>query len=116
MPQINYEPYAKFPEVKGVFVGGCVEHGDGSSFRRIAHAHTSGPDKGMVCVRSPKRLWHMDGAPKPSLTMVHELAHIVTNQGHTDKWRKSYKELSKQFWGFEIPDSWDYKLTKKVSK
>lgn len=114
MPLIEYGPYKEFPQVAGVFLGGCVERGDGSSFRRVAHAHTEGTHKGFICVRSPKRLWHMDGEPKPSLTMVHELAHIVSGAGHTDPFRKAYKELSMKFWGFEIPDSWDRALVKKL--
>lgn len=116
MPLITYAPYADFSQVRGVFLGGCVERGDGSSFRRIAHAHTEGVHTGFICVRSAKRLWYMGSITKPSLTMVHELAHIVSGQGHTDKFRKAYKELSFKFWGFEIPDSWDRTLVKKLKK
>ena len=117
MPKIPYQPFAQFTQLKGVFLGGGVDRGDGSSFRRIAHAHTNlkEPNGGFICVRSPKRLWYMGAeGTKPSLTMIHELAHIVVGQGHTDKFRKAYKELSKQFWGYEIPDSWDRSLVKKV--
>ena len=93
MPKIEYEPFEKYPEVKGVFVGGCARRGDGSSFRARAHAHCFGNDEfaGWICVRSPKRLY----APsdKPSKTMLHELAHILTKQGHTKKWAMMLKEL-----------------------
>lgn len=96
MPAIKM--FSEHPEVKGVFVGGCVERGDGSSFRAIAHAHTSKRDEqhGWICVRSPKRLYTANGTP--SQTMLHELAHIVTGQGHTDKWRTKAREL-----GYRVP-------------
>lgn len=81
MPLMDYQ----FPEPYGVvkvFVGGCVERGDGSSFRRKAHAHCSknDPHRGTICVRSPKRLFTPSG--KPSYLMWHELAHILTGHGH----------------------------------
>ncbi len=58
MPQLQFEEFAKYPQFKGLFVGGCVERGDGSRFRRKAHAHTSKRDalRGWICVLSPKRL------------------------------------------------------------
>ncbi len=42
----------------GVFVGGCIDRGEGSSFRARAHAHTSlvSPHYGWVCVRA---LWRV---------------------------------------------------------
>ncbi len=74
-----------------MFVGGCVERGDGSSFRAKAHAHTHSDDayNGWICVRSAKRL----GNGKPSMLMLHELAHILTGHGHDDTWRKKLREL-----------------------
>lgn len=90
MPVIE-NMFSQHPQVKGIFVGGCVDRGDGSSFRKIAHAHTQEKNHGWICVRSPKRLYMADG--KPSQVMLHELAHILTNQGHTDKWRLKMKEI-----------------------
>ena len=69
------------PELRGVFVGGCVERGKGSRFRAKAHAHTSGPHRGWICFRNVVAL--ADRA-----TRLHELAHVVTREGHTRRWRE----------------------------
>jgi len=76
--------------VQGIFVGGCVERGDGSSFRRKAHAHnyTKYPYWGWVCIRSAKRLW-LDGTGKPSTLLWHEAGHI---------WRRSWTEDQVEAW------------------
>jgi len=66
--------------LKGIYTGGCVARGDGSSFRAKAHAHTSGPFDGWICVRRADRV-------ADELLMLHELAHIITGHGHTDTWR-----------------------------
>ncbi len=89
MPIVKYPYFTHYPEFEGLFVGGCVERGDGSSFRAKAHAHTSGEYKGWICVRSVKRL----GNGKPSMLMLHELAHILTGHGHDDVWRKKVREV-----------------------
>lgn len=84
--------FKDFPNVP-VFIGGCIDRGRGSSFRRKAHAHISGcTNAGFICVRSIKRVFMRDGI-RPSHLMIHELAHIVSNQGHTDKWRKTVHKL-----------------------
>jgi hypothetical protein len=89
----EFEPYGV-----QVFVGGCAKRGDGSSFRAQAHAHNDNKTRaqqqffGWICVRSQKRLRTASG--KPSRTMMHELAHILTpNHGHDDAWRKKMVEL-----------------------
>jgi hypothetical protein len=82
------------PEVKGVFVGGCVERGIGSSFRRTAHAHNSKKDEhfGWICVRSAKRVLTDSG--KPTALMMHEYAHILCpNHGHDALWRETITRL-----------------------
>lgn len=81
LPQSEWPEELKHPEVKGVFVGGCVERGVGSRFRRKAHAHTHGEHRGWICYLSEKRL-------KSKLLNLHELAHIVTREGHTKRWRE----------------------------
>ena len=86
MGMITDHEILKFPDVKGVFVWGCVERGDGSRFRAKAHAHTSGNYWGWVCVLSAKRL-------SERMLMLHEAAHIMTCAGHTDKWRAKLLEI-----------------------
>jgi hypothetical protein len=95
MPKTNYV----FPDPIGtvpVFVGGCVERGDGSMFRRKAHAHNQkkDPNFGTICVLSAKRLYTPSG--NVSNLMWHEVAHILTpNHGHDDKFRAKLKEIMK---------------------
>lgn len=85
------------------FVGGCVERGEDSSFRRKAHAHNQGGSAyfGWICVRSAKRLGRVvvgyDGGVEvvaPSRLLWHEYAHILTpGHWHDDAWRAKMREL-----------------------
>jgi len=96
LPKVDFKgflPLEQWPkelqhtEVKGVFVGGCVKRGVGSRFRAKAHAHTFGNDyQGWICFLSAKRLSSKE-------LCIHEAAHIITGEGHTDKWREKVKEL-----------------------
>ena len=71
---------------RGIFLGGCIERKEGSSFRAKAHAHCYKGDRyyGWICIRSSKRLYQING--KPSRLLVHEIAHLLTPYGcHTNK-------------------------------
>jgi hypothetical protein len=102
LAQASYEEgvykVPEWPEVKGVFIGGCVERGVGSSFRAKAHAHNMKKDAyfGWICVRSIKRVGEVKGNViiKPSQLLWHEYVHILTpDHWHDDTWRKKMKEL-----------------------
>lgn len=100
---MKLKPY--WPELAGIFVGGCVERGEGSSFRKAAHAHNHRRDPffGWVCVRSWRRIgtfvalehaeWDAE-VTKPSRLLWHEYVHILCpNHSHDDKWRAMMRAL-----------------------
>ena len=92
-------------ECRGIFVGGCVERGEGSSFRAKAECHNdpSYPNYGWICVRALKRVGEytvftgseFDGElTKPSMLMLHEYAHLLApKQGHTAEFYRQLRGL-----------------------
>lgn len=77
---------------RGVFVGGCIKRKEGSSFRGKAHAHycrgkwSEQKYGGWICIRSTKRAKQIN-------LLKHELAHIITNEGHTKKFYQCIRRL-----------------------
>jgi hypothetical protein len=61
--------------VAGVFVGGCMGRGGGSSFRAAAHTHTKTEPLNWICIRSAKRVLTPSG--QPSRLLLHEVAHVL---------------------------------------
>lgn len=86
VPPDGIPEIVRHPELAGIFIGGCVERGVGSSFRAMAHAHIEGEHLGWICIRGWRRLYQKS-------LLLHELAHVLTRQGHTDKWRRKLREL-----------------------
>lgn len=81
LPRRQWPQLLRHPKVQGVFVGGCVDRGIGYRFRHMAHAHIVGPYLGWICFRSGR---HVDRRE----LLLHELAHVVTQEGHTRTWRE----------------------------
>ena len=97
-------PQDMLPDVVGVYVGGCINTGLGTLRGNAdAHAHVSPRDRyrGWVCFQHPDDL-------KDKATRMHELAHIRTGQGHTDKWRAEMARL-----GQPIPRSNQRRVQKR---
>lgn len=94
------------PDVKGVYVGGCIRTGIGTLKRNAnAHAHIGKDNshEGWVCFQHPDQL-------KSKAIRMHELAHIRTDHGHTDRWRAEMARL-----GQPIPDRNKRKKSRKRS-
>lgn len=95
--KVGYGPQvvpSGLPGVQGIFVGGCVERGIGSSFRHRGHAHNERKDplRGWICIRSAYRVY--TDAMQPTRLLWHEYAHILTpGHGHDDKWREAMRYL-----------------------
>lgn len=75
---------------KGVHIGPtCI---DGSPFTQtergdpeMAHAHTTGcPPVGFICAKTLSAFREL---------LVHEIAHLAADSGHTDSWRRSVRRL-----------------------
>jgi hypothetical protein len=90
----------RHPAVKNICVGRCVNHdewqdtdADTGRDRELAHAHF-GPGKGSgwICVRNPNDVLRR-GSKHVSANVMHELAHLISQSGHTDKWRHAMAEL-----------------------
>jgi hypothetical protein len=96
--------------VKGVFVGGCIATGVGliSSRKGLrceeAHAHVEGLHQGWVCFQIPADLDSKE-------LRMHELAHIMSGEGHTKAWRAKMTEL-----GQEIPPRYQPRKRLKRSR
>ena len=130
---MRLRPPRQWKEVKGIFVGGCVKRGEGSSFRAKAHCHNckAYPYFGWICVRSAKRIgsYHLfderladigivnyqefEGAiDKPSQLLIHEYAHLLApGQGHTPTFYRQLKDV-----GGHITADDRYRAPKAVKK
>jgi hypothetical protein len=80
LPREAWPEDLRHPEVKGVAVGGCGPKGTRLG-RLHAHAHTGGASRGWICFRSRVTFGE-------KTTRLHELAHVVTREGHTRRWRE----------------------------
>jgi hypothetical protein len=71
-----------YKEVKGIWIGGCIEGawGDGGLVAAHAHSFREDPYCGWIC--SPYR-WVLDDQD----ILLHELAHILSEQDHNFIWK-----------------------------
>ena len=81
----------KCSKLKGCYIGGCIANPSKKWSTKIygaAHAHTAGDHKGFICFHTVKDF-------QKQTTCAHELAHIITEKGHTYNWAKTYVSLIK---------------------
>lgn len=84
--------------VAGVSLGGCcLAFGTErkGAMRRRAHAHTGAQSamRGWICFLSSKPERVRTATGRPTTTLIHEVGHIVTWEGHTARWRKAVSAL-----------------------
>ncbi len=84
--------------VAGISLGGCVDAigtDRRGAMRRVAHAHTGvhSPNRGWICVNSGKESRILTATGRPTYVLIHEVAHIVTWDGHTARWGKAVTAL-----------------------
>ena len=71
--------------VRGVHIGPTCVDGSEYELDTAAHAHTTGcTAPGWICARSLTDLKEF---------LVHELAHLASDSGHSDSWRQSVRQL-----------------------
>jgi len=94
------------PGVAGIFLGGCILTGPGTSLHRncrvggvLAHAHIgSCSERGWICYSNPNH-W---SDPDHQSTKWHEYAHILANRGHDERWRKAMERLNQPIPGYYL--------------
>jgi hypothetical protein len=70
--------------VSGVHIGGCV---NGSDLDKVQGAHYHALNEefpSWICVRYPHQICQFD-SDRPSVDLLHELAHVLTNRSHHDR-------------------------------
>ena len=87
-------PLNKYPEflkpfkdaIRGVQVGECVETGKPLDLDEFGHAHIGLAYQGHICVSSKYYL-------RSKAVILHEVAHVLTLEVHTDRWRRTLLEI-----------------------
>lgn len=97
MPVYPIPPSWNWPaKIKGVFVGGCVEHGEGiwRTPGMAAHSHLNrGPAQNWICLTEDRFLLMVDGSGRPNPVLTHEAGHVVTGQAHTREWAATVRKM-----------------------
>lgn len=82
------------PDVRGVCIGCCVD-GKPLSTDYDAHAHLYIEGErypGFICFRTERALAGVNPI-KVGRTSIHELAHLIANQHHSEAWRNTMRQL-----------------------
>lgn len=108
IPKKDWPEWLKHPAVRGVYVGGCPVYSDFETKPRVmAHAHRPSKElePGIICFRNKQIL-------NAKYIGLHELAHIISDDGHTDKWRRCLINLG----GTLEPMKYSRSYVKKLKK
>lgn len=80
-----YEILDNYPEVKRLSFGKCRVTGDWDT-TAMAHAHLEDGYDGDICFGEVDAFYDKQ-------TLLHEIAHILTRQSHTEEWNDKLIEL-----------------------
>src|SRR3954462_2657146 len=73
------------PEFVGIYIGGCVSAAPMSYFYGHTHCRRKGLEPyGWICIRDHSNV--VTDAGMPSQTLLHEYAHLLTDEAHTVAW------------------------------
>jgi hypothetical protein len=90
-PSWNFAQYMPDPLV-GIATGGCVGSHPWGKYWAHSHCRRKGNEPfGWICVRYPEWTTMANGAPTP--LVLHELAHIITDEEHTVRWGQVLESL-----------------------
>lgn len=89
----DFSQYMPYP-LAGIVTGGCVGDRPHPWGLYWAHSHCRRKGNepwGWICIRYPEWTTTADGRPTP--LVLHELAHILTDEEHTVRWAETVVAL-----------------------
>lgn len=82
--------------IRGIVVGGCVAMYEWGDMLAHAHGRHVGSDPawhGWICMRYDDEQWLVRPDGRPAGVLIHEAAHLISNEDHTTVWEQAVRDL-----------------------